>query len=190
MSTRASLVMVLSLGAGQQDFRQFVLHLGIGQIRSPFFGHDDDVPRRQELFVAPEKFSQEALHPVAATGFAHLAPRDQPQPGAASLPRGQADAEVRRVQSFSPCLGPQVLLAAADPLVSGKAGRLPGCGGFTGEVSRGGGLWGGRERCSLRSHTERRLRPLARRLCNTRRPPLVLMRVRKPWVRDRRSLLG
>jgi hypothetical protein len=37
---------------------------------------------------------------------------------------------------------------------------------------------------------ERRLRPLARRRLNTRRPLLVAMRARKPWVRARRTLLG
>jgi len=36
----------------------------------------------------------------------------------------------------------------------------------------------------------RRLRPLARRAFNTRRPPRVLRRARKPWVRTRLSLLG
>ncbi len=147
--------MLVSLGAGEQDSRQLGLHLGIRQIRRPFFGHDDNVLRRQKLLVAPEKLPEEALHPVAAVGFTHLAPRHQPQPGAFAISWGQADAEVRRVQSFSPCLGPQVLLTAADPLVSGKAGRLWGCGGFTLEASWVGGFWGGRERCSLKiSHRE------------------------------------
>jgi hypothetical protein len=116
--------MVVSFGAGEQDPSQLGLHLGIGQIRSPFFGHDDNIPRGQDLFVAPEKLPQEALYPVAATGFAHLAPRHQPQAGAFAFPRGQADAEMRRVQFLSSCLGPLVLLAAANPLVSGKAGPL------------------------------------------------------------------
>ena len=142
------------------------------------------------MFVAPEKLPEKALHPVAPEGLAHFAPRHQPQPRAFALAGGQADAEMRREQSFSPGLGPEVLLAAADPLVSGKAGRLGACGGFTGEVGWAFGLEGGRERCSLQPYTERRLRPLARRFCNTRRPPLVLMRVRKPWVRDRLSRLG
>jgi len=149
MIARASLVMVISSGAGEQDFCQLGLHLGVGQIRSPFFGHDDNIARRQNLFVATEKLPQKALHPVAATGFPHLATRYQPQPGGPSLPRGQADAEMRRVQSFSPGLGPQVFLTAADPLVSGKAGRFRGCGGFTGEVSWAGGFGSGFQRGSL-----------------------------------------
>jgi|WetSurMetagenome_2_1015567.scaffolds.fasta_scaffold794104_1 hypothetical protein len=138
MSTRATLVMVIRWGAGHEKPGQLGLHLGVGQIGSPFFGHDDNVHRRQESFVAPEKLPEQALHPVAPMGLAHLAPRHQPQPGAGSLPRGQADAEVRRVQSFSPGLGPLVFLAAADPLVAGEAGRFPGPGGFTGEVSGAG----------------------------------------------------
>ena len=38
--------------------------------------------------------------------------------------------------------------------------------------------------------TARRLRPFARRRANTRRPPLVAMRARKPWTRLRCRLLG
>lgn len=45
MSPRASLVMVVSVGAGEQDSGQLGLNLSIGQIRSPFFGHDDYVSR-------------------------------------------------------------------------------------------------------------------------------------------------
>ena len=39
-------------------------------------------------------------------------------------------------------------------------------------------------------YTVRRLRPLARRRASTRRPPLVDMRARKPWVFARLRLLG
>jgi hypothetical protein len=78
--------------------------------------------------MAAKKFPEEAFNPVAPGGLAHLAPRHQPQPGACAFPWGQADAEVRCVQFFPPCLGPQVLPAAAKPLISRKAG-LPGGGG-------------------------------------------------------------
>ncbi len=140
--------MMVGLGAADENPGQFGLHLGIGQIRGPFFGHDNNIPRRQELLVAPEKLPEEALHPVAAAGIAHLASRHQPQTGAEAFPRGQADAEMRRVQSFSSCLGPEVLSAAANPRVSGKAGRCRGGGGFPGEETWLGGLRRGRERCS------------------------------------------
>jgi hypothetical protein len=149
MSTRASLVMVVSSRAGKQDFGQLGLHLVIRQIRSPFFGHNNDIPRRQNLFVASEKLSKEALYAVALKGLAHLAPRHQTQAGAGPLPRGQADAEMRRKPPFPPGLGPEVLPAAAEPLISGKASRLRGCGGVTREVSWAGGLGGALQRCSL-----------------------------------------
>jgi hypothetical protein len=41
-----------------------------------------------------------------------------------------------------------------------------------------------------RAQAESRLRPLARRRAITRMPPLVSIRLRKPWRRLRTSLLG
>jgi hypothetical protein len=41
-----------------------------------------------------------------------------------------------------------------------------------------------------RGYNPRRLRPRARRLRNTARPPLVRLRTRKPWRRARRVLEG
>jgi hypothetical protein len=149
MSTRASLVMVYSTGAGQQDFGQLGLHLGIGQIRSPFLGHDDNIPGRQHLFMASKKLPKQAFYAVALKGLAYLAPRHQTQAAARAFPRGQADAEMRRKPTFPPGLGPEVLPAAAEPLISGKAGRLRGCGGITRGVSWAGGLGGVLQRCSL-----------------------------------------
>ena len=131
MSTRASLVMVVLAGVGKQDFGQLGPHLGISQIRSPFLGHDDNIPRRQALFVAPEKLPDKAPYAVALKGFTHLASRHQTQAATGALPRGQTDAEMRRKQSFPPGLGPEVLPTTAKPFVSGKAGRLRGLGGIT-----------------------------------------------------------
>ncbi len=48
-----------------------------------------------------------------------------------------------------------------------------------GRAKRPGAYWG-----------VRRARPLARRRLSTRRPALVAMRARKPWVRARFILLG
>ena len=48
-------------------------------------------------------------------------------------------------------------------------------------------------RCSSQGNagqTDRRARPFARRALITRRPPLVRIRARKPWVRLRLRLLG
>jgi hypothetical protein len=91
--------------------------------------------------VASKKLPEEALYPVAPAGFAYLASRHQPQAGACPLRRGQGDAEMRRVESFAPGLGPEILPAAAEPLLPGKAGRARG--GVT------GGLGGRRQRGSL-----------------------------------------
>jgi hypothetical protein len=149
MSKRASLVMVFRFGAGQQHFRQLGPDLIIRQIRSPFFSHDDNIPGRQHLFVATEKLPEQALYAVALKGLAHLAPGHQTQTAFWPLPRGQAHAEMRRKPALPPGLGPEVFPAAAEPLVSGKAGRLWGCGGVTGEMSWAGGLGGAVQRCSL-----------------------------------------
>jgi len=111
--------MAVSLGEGKQYWGQFGLHLCIGQIRGPFLGHDNQISPRQLLFVAAKKLPQQPLDPVAPDGFARLAPHHQTQPGACTLPWGQADTEVRCVQFFSPCLGPEVLPTTAKPLLSG-----------------------------------------------------------------------
>jgi len=181
--------MGVSFGAGQQDSGQLGLHLGVCQIRGPFFSHNDYIPRGQSVFVASEKLPEQPFDPVALEGLARLAPRHQSQPGAWALSWGQADTEMRCIQFFPPGLGPEILPATAKPFLSGKAGRPGGRRGGTGNVSRTGGFEGVIQRCSL-FYTERRFRPLARRRCKIRRPPLVRMRPRKPWVRARRRLLG
>jgi hypothetical protein len=99
--------------------------------------------------VAAKKLPEEALHPVAPGGLAHLASGHQPQAGAGALPRGQTDAEMRREQPFPPGLGPEVLPAAAQPLLPGKAGRLGGGLGLMGAVRLAGGLAGVLQRRSL-----------------------------------------
>src|SRR5690348_7795987 len=50
--------------------------------------------------------------------------------------------------------------------------------------------WSEREALQDRSYTASRLRPFARRLLMTFRPPNVFMRARKPWVRARRTFEG
>jgi hypothetical protein len=104
--------------------------------------------------VASKKLPEQALDAIALKGLAHLASGHQTQTAAWPLPRGQGHAEVRRIPPFSPGLGPEVLLTAAEPLVSGKAGRLRGCGGITGEMSWAGGLGGVLQRCSLYLHRQ------------------------------------
>jgi hypothetical protein len=141
--------MVVSVGAGEQNLGQLGLHLSKSQISGPFLGHNNYVPPRQPLFVVSEKLPQEPLNPVAPEGLAHLAPHHQTQPGAWTLSWGQADTEVRCVQFFSPCLGPEILSAPTKPLLSGKAGHPLGVGGGAGCVSRAGGLGGVLQRGSL-----------------------------------------
>jgi hypothetical protein len=46
------------------------------------------------------------------------------------------------------------------------------------------------ETLAARGYSPRRLRPRARRLRNTARPPLVRLRTRNPWRRARRVLEG
>ena len=149
MSPRASLVIGVRVGAGQQDLGQLGLHLGVCQIRGPFFSHNNYIPRRQPVFVASEKLPQQSFDPIALEGLARLAPRHQSQPGAWALSWGQADTEMRCIQLFSPGLGPEILPAAAHPFLSGKAGRPGGHCGATSNVSLTGGLEGVLQRCSL-----------------------------------------
>ncbi len=56
---------------------------------------------------------------------------------------------MRREQPFPPGLGPEVLPAAAQPLLPGKAGRLGGGIGLRGAVRLAGGLAGVLQRRSL-----------------------------------------
>jgi hypothetical protein len=69
---------MVRFGAGLQDLQQLGPDLGIRQIRSPFFGHDNNISGRQHLFVAPEKLPEQALYAVALKGLAHLASGHQP----------------------------------------------------------------------------------------------------------------
>lgn len=146
MSPKTSLVMVINRGAGEQDFGQLGLHLGIGQTGSPLFGHNNDVRWRQKSLVAPKKLPQEALDAVATYRLARFAASHQPQPGAFALPRGQTDAEVRRVELFPPGLGPEVLPPAAEPYLPGETSS-PGRSG--GDYGLAGGLGGTIQRGSL-----------------------------------------
>jgi hypothetical protein len=145
---------MVCFGAGRQDLQELGPDLCICQIRSPFFGHDNNIPGRQHLLVASKKLPEQALYAVALKGLAHLASGHQPQTASWPLPRGQGNAEMRRIPALPPGLGPEVLLTAAEPLVSGKAGRLRGGGGSTGEMSWAGGLGGVLQRCSLYLHRQ------------------------------------
>lgn len=59
-----------------------------------------------------------------------------------------------------------------------------------GKVGRFRQTRGTRKTRAWRTHTARRLRPLARRARITERPPRLRIRTRKPWVRLRRTLEG
>lgn len=94
-----------------------------------------------------------------------------------------------RVEPLTLGLGPEELGAAAQPVRFGEAGG-PGC--------PGGRDGGGAPAVVISTwaqglptyQTVRRFRPRARRRFKTRRPPRVLMRSKKPWVRARRKLWG
>jgi hypothetical protein len=64
---------------GEQDGAQLLLHLGIGQLGRPFFGHKDNVRRGEKFLVSPKKFPEEAFYPVALYRRAHFPPHHQPQ---------------------------------------------------------------------------------------------------------------
>jgi hypothetical protein len=83
--------------------------------------------------------------------------------------RAPLDEEGVAVQSAAPALAQQALEMRFVPQPAG--GIQP-------------------ETLAARGYSPRRLRPRARRLRNTVRPPLVRLRTRNPWRRARRVLEG
>ncbi len=115
--------------AGKEDPAQLPLDFGVGQIGCPFFGHDNNILWRQGLPVATEKFPEQPFHPVAPDGFPQTFGHHQPEPRPGARPRGQDDAEVRRVQPFPRRLGRQVFPAPAQAGRLGETGFPWGPGG-------------------------------------------------------------
>ncbi len=161
----------------------------ITQFRRALFGHDDQIAPRQQSLVKAEKFPEQALDAVALNRFAQALGDHHSQAGMIGRAGGQAKAEVGRVESSAPGLGREKFPPPAEAVRLGEAGRALAGRGAAGRRLTGIAR-GAAQRSSLDLYADKRLRPLARRRCNTLRPPRVLMRLKKPCVRDRFNLLG
>ena len=140
-------------------------------------GRHHDIHRRQAVLIQPKALTCEPLDAIACHGGAEGARCDgQSQPRATGLigDNGQTEVGVGYPLATLPYgakLG-RLMQALA------RLERQPGC--HLGIVSRS---------CAMRQG-QRRLRPFARRRASNRRPLLVAIRARKPWVRARCKLLG
>jgi hypothetical protein len=114
--------------------------------------------------VSAKQLSQPALDPVALDRSTEPAPHDHAYPSGFST-RFLANADQGQRSSGKPAA------AVKDRSDLRATGNPP-------------------HRARAAVHTVRRFLPLARRRLSTRRPSVVDMRLRNPWVRLRRNLLG
>ena len=125
-----------------------------------------------------EKLAQPALDPVTSNGPPDFAADSQPKPGGAVWPFHYDDQKVGGMPLVSPLTDAIIFLAAVQP-----AGRRKGISADLDGVGCHFAYLVGMETTSC-------LRPLARRRLSTVCPFLVCIRLRKPWVRFLRILLG
>jgi hypothetical protein len=136
-----------------------------------FPGGDGNIDRRQGLLVQAKGFSCQAFNAIARYGSAEDTRRDAQTQSRKGFMIGQHGKTKKCIGEFS-----------AAPLHITKFRRLVQS---LARLERQfmGSLWRAR-------YGQRRLRPLARRRASNRRPLLVAMRARNPWVRARCKLLG
>jgi hypothetical protein len=134
---------------------------------------DGNVDRGQRVLVQTKGLAREALDAVARDGAAEHARRDRkPQTRMSVMIRQHRQIKVRIGES------PAALFDRA------KFCRLMQT---LGRLER---QLSDRSSAADDRYGQSRLRPLARRRASKRRPLLVAMRARKPWVRARCRLLG
>src|SRR5438132_6591428 len=117
----------------------------------------------QDLLLA-EALAQEALGAIARDRPAHLPRGREPQPAIAPAVGGGHQDEERTVEPDPLAERPPELGATPQPLGRTQPGPARGL---------------------TPAQAPIRCRPFWRRLLRTRRPPLVRIRTRKPWVRFR-----
>src|SRR5712691_1129278 len=130
--------------------------------------YQDQIETGQDLLPA-EALAQEALGAIARHRSAHLPRGRQTQPAIRpAICRGHQDEE-RAIEPHPLAEGLPELGAPGEPF--GRAQPRP-------------------DRDLTPAQAPIRFRPFWRRLLSTRRPPLVRIRTRKPWVRFRLRLFG
>lgn len=157
------------LEAGAQVFR-------LSKARSIARRHSD-VDRRQIVLVQAKGFSRQALDAVARHGTTESAGRNRQSQARIIFMIGQNRQTEVRVGQFSAALPYRAKFSRLVQTLS-RLERQP--------LNQMGIA---RRSCAGRQG-QRRLRPFARRRASKRRPLLVAIRARKPWVRARCKLLG
>ena len=136
-------------------------------------GHQYQVQGGWSGPLEPSKaFPKQSLGPVARDGSTDLAAGRQPQTIVPAVVGGRHQAEQRPIQAQA---------AVEDtPVLPRRAESFAACEPAAGQARQGPGAF----------QAASRLRPFWRRRLSTRRPPLVRIRTRKPWVRFRFRLFG
>jgi hypothetical protein len=123
-------------GPGEQQPAQLLFDLTIPQSRSPLLGHDDQVNGWQSGFVAAKKFPEQAFDAIALHRFPQAFGHHQSQTGTARLHGSQNQTKMARIEPLALGLGPEEVLAMAEPLCLGKTGGPSGVGFRTGTEHR------------------------------------------------------
>lgn len=145
------------------------------QVSGPVFSNDGNIDNRTELLIRfSEQFSHPPLESVPANGVAYFFADSQAQ--SRVLLSGVNDHnEMGCVITLSCLPDPLVFARPTDPVESGEGLRT-----FHPVI----------QNYLVVIVAAKRLRPLARRRLITLAPPLVRIRLRKPWVRLRLIRLG
>ena len=138
-----------------------------------FPNRDGNIDRRQGVLVQAKGFTGESFDAVAGDGGTKNARRDAQAQARISFMIGQDCQRKERIGEFS-----------AAPFHVAKFGRLMQ------SLARLERKFTDRKLPAAVRYGQRRLRPFARRRASNRRPLLLAMRARKPWVRARCKLLG
>ena len=141
-----------------------IVHLRLTTLQDRALGYEDEVEAGRNLGPS-ERLPQEPLRAVAGHGTPHPTAGREPEPRAVAFGGSRPEGEERPVHSHPKAHHSPELGAPAQPGLLGEARARP-------------------------AQTLRRLRPRARRRFSTRRPPLVRILTRKPWVRFRFRLFG
>ena len=138
-----------------------------------FPNRDGNIDRRQRVLVQAKGFAGEPFDAVARDGGPKDARRDAQSQARAVLLIGEDGERKKRIVEFS-----------AAPFHVTKFGRL------VQPLARLERQFTDRKESVATRYGQSSLRPFARRRASNRRPLLVAMRARNPWVRARCKLLG
>lgn len=149
---------------------QGIVHLLRGFVRQTGPGQHHQIQSAQFRLVTTETFPRHPLDAVPVHGALHLSAGDRQTETRPGQTVGAGQDRETVITGFD--------RAAEDPFELGALGQPQG----PGKTRRSGS--------GMLLQGVRRARPLARRAFSTRRPFLVAMRARKPWVRLRFRTLG